>query len=280
MKKSVLIFILLLTSIAAFAQQKISGVVTDKQSKESLPFANIYISSTKGTITDAEGKFTINLKQEITSIRVSYIGYKTVTVPVTENTTYLKIQLEPSQESLDAVVLYNTENPALQILRDAIARKQDNDPERKLNSFKLNSYNKLLVTANPDSINGQLDSIFTKKDGELVFKEIDSTNYTFKKDITRSHLYMTEKVSEVSFSTSKGKREKILATRMAGFKEPIYEVLGIKIQSFSFYKSEYNLFGTSYSGPLANNALSKYNYKILDTVSNSGRESYMIYYSP
>ena len=234
MKKSVLIFILLLTSIAAFAQQKISGVVTDKQSKESLPFANIYISSTKGTITDAEGKFTINLKQEITSIRVSYIGYKTVTVPVTENTTYLKIQLEPSQESLDAVVLYNTENPALQILRDAIARKQDNDPERKLNSFKLNSYNKLLVTANPDSINGQLDSIFTKKDGELVFKEIDSTNYTFKKDITRSHLYMTEKVSEVSFSTSKGKREKILATRMAGFKEPIYEVLGIKIQSFSF----------------------------------------------
>jgi hypothetical protein len=280
MKKSVLIFILLLSSIAAVAQQRISGVVTDKQSKESLPFANIFISPTKGTITDAEGKFTLNLEKEISSIRVSYIGYKTVTIPIEKNTTYLKIQLEPSQESLDAVVLYNTENPALQILRDAISRKKLNDPERKLNSFKLNSYNKLLVTASPDSINGQLDSIFTKKDGKLVFKEIDSSNYSFKKDMTRSHIYMTEKVSEVSFSSSKGKREKILATRMAGFKEPIYEILGIKIQSFSFYQNQYELFGTSYASPLANNALSTYNYKILDTVANSDRESYMIYYSP
>jgi len=42
MKKSLLIFILLLSSIAAFAQQTISGVVTDEQTKESLPFANIF----------------------------------------------------------------------------------------------------------------------------------------------------------------------------------------------------------------------------------------------
>lgn len=280
MKKSLLIFILLLTSFAAFSQQKISGVVTDKQTNESLPFANVFIAASKGTITDAEGKFVLNLTKEITSIRVSYIGYQTLTVPVDTNTKYLKIQLEPSKESLDAVVLYSTENPALQIIRDAIDRKKDNDPERKLRSFKLNSYNKLLVTANPDSINGQLDSIYTKKDGKLIFKEVDSSNYSFKKDMDRSHIYMTEKVSEISFSSSKGKREKILATRMAGFKEPIYEVLGLKIQSFSFYKNEYNLFGTSYVAPLASNALSKYNYKILDTVTNNNRDAYMIYYSP
>lgn len=280
MKKSLLIFILAFTSIATFAQQRISGVVTDAQTKEALPFANIFISASKGTITDAEGKFTIDLKQNISSIKVSYIGYKTVTIPFDKNTKFLKIQLDPSQEALDAVVLYNKENPALQIMRDAISNKKQNDPERKLNSFKLNSYNKLLVTANPDSINGQIDSIYTKNDGKLVFKEVDSSNFSFKKDITRSHLYMTEKVSEVSFSSSKGKREKILATRMAGFKEPIYEVLGIKIQSFSFYKNQYELFGTTYAGPMARNALSKYNYKILDTVSNSNREAYMIYYSP
>ena len=280
MKKSILIFIVLLSSFAAIAQKSISGIIIDAESKESLPFANIYISKTKGTITDAEGKFTLNLKKEITSIKVSYIGYKTVTIPVEQNITYLKIRLQPTQEALDAVVLYNKENPALQIMRDAIDRKKDNDPERKLNSFKLNAYNKLLVTANPDSINGQIDSIYTKKDGKLVFKEVDSSNYSFKKDLTRSHIYMTEKVSEVSFSSSKGKREKILATRMAGFKEPIYEILGIKIQSFSFYNNRYELFGTEYPGPMANNALSKYNYKILDTVSNNNRESYMIYYSP
>lgn len=280
MKKSVLIFIVLLTSFAAVAQQRISGIVIDQESKESLPFANIFISKTKGTITDAEGKFSLNLKKDITSIKVSYIGYKTVTLPVNENTSYLKIQLERTQEALDAVVLYNKENPAIQIMRDAIDRKKQNDPERKLKSFKLNAYNKLLVTASPDSINGKIDSIYTKKEGKLVFKEVDSSNYSFKKDITRSHIYMTEKVSEVSFSSSKGKREKILATRMAGFKEPIYEVLGIKIQSFSFYNNKYELFGTSYAGPMAGNALSKYKYKILDTVSNNNREAYMIYYSP
>ncbi|WP_046756424.1 DUF5686 and carboxypeptidase-like regulatory domain-containing protein [Kordia jejudonensis] len=280
MKKSLLIFILLFSTISMFAQQTVSGIVIDKKTKESLPFANVLTSASKGTITDAEGKFTLNLKKGTTTIRVSYIGYKTQTVPINENTSFLKISLEPSQESLDAVVLYNKENPALQIIRDAIKRKNDNDPERKLNTFKLNSYNKLLVTANPDSINGQIDSIYTKKDGKLVFKEVDSSNYSFKKDMTRSHIYMTEKVSEVSFSSSKGKREKILATRMAGFKEPIYEVLGLKIQSFSFYKNEYDLFGTSYAGPLANNALATYNYKILDTVTNNNRDAYMIYYSP
>lgn len=280
MKKSVLIFLVLLTGIAAVAQQRISGVVIDNTSKEALPFANIFISETKGTITDAEGKFSLNLKNDITSIKVSYIGYKTVTVPLDKDTRYVTIRLEQTEEALEAVVLYNKENPALQIMRDAISRKKENDPERKLKSFKLNAYNKLLVTANPDSINGQIDSIFTKKDGELIFKEVDSSNYEFKKTVVRSHLYMTEKVSEVSFSASKGKREKILATRMAGFKEPIYEVLGIKIQSFSFYKNQYELFGTSYAGPMAGNALSKYNYKILDTVSNDNRESYMIYYSP
>ncbi|KAB8151930.1 carboxypeptidase-like regulatory domain-containing protein [Kordia sp. TARA_039_SRF] len=280
MKKSVLIFIVLLTSFAAVAQQRISGIVMDKTSKASLPFANISISKTKGTITDAEGKFNITLNDDVTSIKISYIGYKTAVIPISENTNYLKVQLEPSQEALDAVVLYNKENPALQIMRDAIDRKKQNDPERKLNSFKLTAYNKLLVTANPDSINGQIDSVYTKKDGKLIFKEVDSTNYSFKKDITRSHIYMTEKVSEISFTDSKGKREKILATRMAGFKEPIYELLGIKIQSFSFYNNKYELFGTSYAGPMARNALSKYKYKILDTVSNNNRESYMIYYSP
>lgn len=280
MKKSILIFIFLCTSIAAYAQQTISGVVIDQETNEALPFANIYISKNKGTITDAEGKFTLQLTQEVTSIKISYIGYKSRTIPIEDNVTYLKIRLEKSQEALEAVVLYNKENPALQIIRDAIDRKKENDPERKLTSFKLNSYNKLLVTANPDSINGQIDSVYTKKEGKLVFKEVDSSNYSFKKEMERSHMYMTEKVSEVSYSKTKGKREKVLASRMAGFKEPIYELLGIKIQSFSFYKNAYELFGTSYAGPLANNALAKYNYKILDTISNSNREAYMIYYSP
>ncbi|MEM9686127.1 MAG: DUF5686 family protein, partial [Bacteroidota bacterium] len=139
----------------------------------------------------------------------------------------------------------------------------------------------LLVTANPDSINGALDSIYKiQPNGEKKFVEVDSSNFELKEQLSKAHLYITEKISEYAFNRQKGKRETVLATRMAGFKDPIYEFLGIQLQSFSFYGNTYTVFGTSYTNPLAGNALNKYTYKILDTVTRQNRPAYMMYYKP
>ena len=67
---------------------------------------------------------------------------------------------------------------------------------------------------------------------------------------------------------------------MAGLQNPIYELLAINFQDFSFYNNKYTLFGTDYVNPIAKNALNTYKYKILDTVNIKGQDAYMIYFKP
>ena len=67
---------------------------------------------------------------------------------------------------------------------------------------------------------------------------------------------------------------------MAGFQEPIYELLALDVDNFSFYEEVYTLLGNKYVNPLANNALKNYNYKILDTLVRSKDSTFMIYFKP
>lgn len=278
--RNILFIVFFMFFSVAFSQRKVTGIVIDNETKHPLPFANILTNNQKGTITNADGTFEIESADSLTSITVSYIGYKSKKVNITPSSPFYKIDLIADIENLQEVVLTGNENPALAIIRKAIENRKQNDPENILKSYKFKAYNKLLVTANPDSINGAIDSVFIKNNEKLEFKSLDSSNYELKKQLNRSHIYMTEKISEFKFSEEKGRRETILASRMAGFKEPIYEILSLQIQSFSFYKNKYTLFGTDYVNPIANNALDTYNYRILDTVKKNNRPAYMIYYFP
>ena len=278
MKK--LIPLLLLLPFLAFSQQQISGLLVDFQTNEVLPFANILTNNNQGTITDVDGKFTLESSKNITEIRISYIGYESKIISINENTTFLKIELTQNIESLNEVVITNAENPALRIIRNAINNKKKNNIEKALSTFKFKAYNKLLVTANPDSITGDLDTIYKLNKGVKEFVKVDSSNYNFKKQIDRSHIYLTEKISEHTFEIGRKKKETVLASRMAGFKQPIYELLALNIQDFSFYNETYTVAGTKYVNPIAKNALKHYEYQILDTVKNSVGNSYMIYFKP
>lgn len=278
--RNILFIVFFLFFSVAFSQKIVTGIVIDSETSHPLPFANVLTNNQKGTITNSDGTFEIELTETLSSIAVSYIGYKSKKVNITPSSLFYKIELTPVIENLKEVVLTGSENPALDIIRKVIENRKQNDPENILNSYKFKAYNKLLVTANPDSISSSIDSVFIKKNEKLEFKSIDSSNYELKKQLNRSHIYMTEKISEFKFLKEKGQRETILASRMAGFKEPIYEVLSLQIQSFSFYKNKYTLFGTDYVNPIANKALDTYNYRILDTINKNRRPAYMIYYFP
>ncbi len=278
MKK--LLFLLLLIPLLSISQTQIHGIVFDSKTNQPLPFATITTSSNFGTLTAIDGKFSIKAQKTITQINISYIGYEAVIIPISENEKYLKIALNPKIESLREVQIVARENPALQIIRNTIKNKSKNDIEKSLNSFKFNTYNKILVTANPDSIIGKIDSIFVLKNGQKEFKKLDSSNFKFKKELDKSHLYISEKISEFRFEKGKGKKEVVLASRMAGLKQPIYELLAITFQDFSFYNEFYVLAGTKYINPIAENALKTYNYKILDTVKTESGNSILIYFKP
>jgi hypothetical protein len=278
MKKFLLL--LLLIPLLSIAQTQIQGTVIDSNTNKPLPFASIVTNTNFGTLTDLDGKFHINTKNSFRTITISYVGYKSIDIPISINDKYIHVKLATTIEKLKEVLITAKENPALRIIRQTIANKSENNIEKSLGSFKFNTYNKILVTANPDSISGKIDSVFASVNGEKKFKKLDSTNYKFKKEIDKHHLYISEKISEFQFQKGKKKKEVVLASRMAGLKRPIYEFLGIIFQDFSFYNEFYTIAGTKYINPIADNAIKKYNYKILDTVNNGNGSSFLIHFKP
>ncbi|MEG0851147.1 MAG: DUF5686 family protein [Flavobacterium sp.] len=265
----------LLFTLSIQAQVQISGIVTDSNNK-ALPFATITTSNSTNTITDVDGKFIFNIDSKTGSFAVSYIGFQTKIISITENKKFYPISLSQKTDALQEVIVSN-ENPALTIIRKVIANKDKNDPQKKLSSFEYKTYNKLLVTANPDSIDGRIDSSAVYKDFNKKKINIDSSDYKFKEIISKQHLFQTEKVSQYQFGENKLK-ETVLATKIAGFKNPIYEVLAFNLQSISIYDNKYELFETKYENPISRSAPSNYNYKLLDTVNIKGRETFMIYF--
>ena len=93
----------LLLPLTAFAQQFSKGTVVDEAN---LPLmgAEVYWNGTQiGVSTDDNGTFTLKRTENSNTLVISYIGYKTKTVKVT-NSEALHIQLEP-QSALEEVVV-------------------------------------------------------------------------------------------------------------------------------------------------------------------------------
>lgn len=93
----------LLLPLTAFAQQFSKGTVVDEAN---LPLmgAEVYWNGTQiGVSTDDNGTFTLKRTENSNTLVISYVGYKTKTVKVT-NSEALHIQLEP-QSALEEVVV-------------------------------------------------------------------------------------------------------------------------------------------------------------------------------
>lgn len=274
MKQISLLF--LFFSFSLQAQFQVNGIIKDSRTNKPLPFATITTNENSNTISDVDGKFSILSQKKIDVFYVSYIGYTKSTVTTENGKSFYTVLLFEKNDLLKEVLI-SSENPALSIIKKVIANKNSNNPQKKLNSFEFKSYNKLIVTANPDSISGQIDSVFVEKKFGKTFQKLDSSNYQFKKKISKHHLFQTEKVSQFQYHNSHLK-ETILGTKMAGFKQSIYEVIGINLQSFSIYDSHYELFETKYNSPISNSALKDYNYKLLDSIVVNGRNTFMLYF--
>ena len=97
-----LLFSLLSTALSA-QNKKISGKVIDEKHQPVLGASVVVKGTTKGTTTDFDGNFTIDVPAKAT-LSVSFIGYHTQNVAV-GNQNQLTIVLKEEQEQLDEVVV-------------------------------------------------------------------------------------------------------------------------------------------------------------------------------
>jgi len=106
MKKIVLLFLILGMSLPLAAQSIIKGKVFDQNNQSPLGGVNILIEGTqKGTATDFDGRFTLEVPSFPVTLVFSYLGYTPKKVKVTAPTENLTVYLTPSTESLEGVVI-------------------------------------------------------------------------------------------------------------------------------------------------------------------------------
>lgn len=105
MKKFLLIASLFF-SVIMFAQNSVTGVVIDAETGISLPGASIIIQgTTTGVSSDFNGRFTINADSGST-IEISYIGYESAQISVSESLDLGVIKLSPGENILSGVTVF------------------------------------------------------------------------------------------------------------------------------------------------------------------------------
>jgi len=125
---------------------------------------------------------------------------------------------------------------AEEIIQKAISLRDTNDPRAVLSNYTYTSYEKTIIT---DSLD------------------------------TSTHSYLSEKVSNTTYTTSQGFIEDVIGFQLAGFQKIRYEVLAVNLQSRSLYDEEFVIFNTRYAGILSKRGVRNYIYKLLPTTTEN-----------
>ncbi len=108
-------------SIAGFSQKNITGLVTDLKG-QALPDVTINEKGTaNGTITDADGKFALTLKNDNATLVISSLGFKTAEVQVSNSV--VNVELEDEGVGLEEVniQLVGSRNTKRTVIESAVA---------------------------------------------------------------------------------------------------------------------------------------------------------------
>ena len=104
----------------------LQGQVTDAETGAPLPQAQLQVVGTyAGTVTNAQGRYTLALDRLPATVRVQYIGYESVRLRVTDATAPRQdVALAPSTVAMEEVTVTGSRNPGREIMRTVIERKQ------------------------------------------------------------------------------------------------------------------------------------------------------------
>ena len=143
--------------------REIKGLIKDNQSLP-LAGANVLVKgTTKGTQTDFDGNFTIELPEDKNTLVISFIGFKPKEVDVTGK-TYVEITLEEAAAELETVVVVGSRNPARTATEttvpvDVIDVKELTSQAPQVNLNQILNYVAPSFTSNTQTISDGTDHI-------------------------------------------------------------------------------------------------------------------------
>lgn len=106
------------------------GVVLDKKSGIALPFASLMVAGANtSTVTNADGQFSFKIKKtsSISTIRISYLGYKTKELSLASlQQLKMRVELEPTSVQLPEINVVVKD--AKELIRAMLDHKAENSP--------------------------------------------------------------------------------------------------------------------------------------------------------
>ncbi|SES20993.1 DUF5686 and carboxypeptidase-like regulatory domain-containing protein [Pedobacter rhizosphaerae] len=276
----------------AFAQKTIvSGTVRDAVTKETLPYVSIFFTGTKiGTQTDADGKYTISAPDAQTTLSFNYVGYtQVVRNLVSSATQQIDILLKPDSKALDDVVIVagkrvryrNKDNPAVELIRQVIAHKDDNRI-KSYNKVSYRQYEKMLFSMSNVSEKFKNKKIF--RNYQFLFQEQDSTLIGGKNLLP---VYIQERLADSYFSQSPEQNKTVVvAEKQVNFDAKYIDNKGLKsyfsrmYQDIDIYKNNISVISNEFLSPIADGAPTFYKFFITDTLKNQTPEVIELSFTP
>lgn len=241
----------------SFAQNPlINGRIRDAHTNEPLAFVNvIYNEGKHGVVSNIDGFYKIADGRHNTTLTFSLIGYESETINLdTISGNEVNIYLKPTTVDLQEVVVKPGINPALRIIDQVIEHRNNNNPE-KMSSFTYSSYNRMHFTSKRE--------VSGKEPTNENISSMPSADSV--KTPKKPYLLLMEFISERKFKFPGKNQEKIIASRVSGFKDPSFTLIATQLQSFSFYNDFFELFDKFYLNPISPGSSSRYSYLLEDT---------------
>ncbi|MBS4057845.1 MAG: carboxypeptidase-like regulatory domain-containing protein [Bacteroidales bacterium] len=250
-------FLLLLFCFARPLQAQdghVSGNVKDAKTGEALAFVHILVNNgTYGGTTDIDGRFSFETHEPVKTIRCSYVGYETRQFETQGQCTQLVITLNPKTLLLNEVVVVPGENPAHRIIKNVVGNKDRNDP-KNLSAFAYTSYDKMVLTL--DTTNAGRQHIARSK------------------NLVADHdLFLMESVTERTYLAPGHNHEKVVASKVSGFRDPIFVFLISQLQSTDFYDAFIRISDKHYVSPISPGSTRKYLFELEESTPLDGMDT-------
>ena len=279
----ILLFFALALTFNLSAQVRVSGIVIDEEDSP-IPFANIiFKGSTKGTISNENGKFYLESENAFKELEVSFVGFETKTIGLEASNMDLKIVLTEEKNQLKEVTLYTGKvskknNPAIDILKKIWEKKRRNGLYM-YDRFEYDKYEKIEFDLN--NIDDKLMDRKVFSGLEMVFDQVDTSKITGK-------VFLPIFINESAYKTygkniyPKKETSRLLANKNSGYSDNQALIAFLKqlYVDFDIYDNYLLFFDKKFSSPLSKLGPDVYNYVLTDSSYIDGKWCYNILFYP
>ena len=267
----------------------IKGIVTDAKTGDPVPFVSVFLKGTTvGTLTDKEGKYSIETQVPVTNIGFSFIGYQTELRKIIQGKEQtINIRLALTLITLDEVIVSparrnykNKDNPAVELIKKVIDNKDANKKE-SYDFLEFKQYDKIQFALSNITEKFKKGNLFGKF--RFIFENVDTTKRIGN---TILPLFIRESLSDHYYRKEpKATKEIVRAEKTTNLNEyldnkGVSKYLNYLYQNINIYDNEILFLTNKFLSPISNTAPVFYRYYILDTLSVNDITCIKLFFEP